>query len=358
QADPEASFFNEMSRQDPALQNKPSAVSDEFRSTETAHNDQDCQCKTDTSTKSDTRTDSSESETRLDRYADNDTVSDRRIQLDQEAVKPENETATAVTATSSAGDSSDHRLSGVASWYGRDFDGRPTASGDIFDSSKLTAAHKTLPLGSIALVRNLENNKEILVTINDRGPYVGDRVLDISEYGAELLGYKDQGLTPVQISVVRMGNGKSGVAKRGATYDFFGPESGYISQGSGAGDDPQANREIDALLTKNQNEAERYVAPAVKDPRKDQDQGKLIRPESQQQNLSVQIGIFADSRNALNLKRYLDSSLKWSEPIYVYRRGDQYVVKMGSFSERSAAEALKGRLILEGFQAFLSARPR
>jgi hypothetical protein len=74
-------------------------------------------------------------------------------------------------------------LQGRASWYGSDFQGSPTASGEPFDMNGLTAAHRSLPLGSRALVRNLENDRTVVVKINDRGPYHGNRVLDLS-YGA------------------------------------------------------------------------------------------------------------------------------------------------------------------------------
>lgn len=74
-------------------------------------------------------------------------------------------------------------FSGRASWYGSQFQGLPTASGEPFDMNGLTAAHRTLPLGSRALVRNLENDRAVVVKINDRGPYHRSRVIDLS-YGA------------------------------------------------------------------------------------------------------------------------------------------------------------------------------
>lgn len=72
---------------------------------------------------------------------------------------------------------------GEASWYGRDFHGRPTASGEIYDMHKLTAAHKTVRLGTYATVKNLKNGKKVTVKINDRGPFVKGRIIDLS-YGA------------------------------------------------------------------------------------------------------------------------------------------------------------------------------
>jgi rare lipoprotein A (peptidoglycan hydrolase) len=93
-------------------------------------------------------------------------------------------------------------LRGTASWYGPEFDGKKTASGEIFDQEKLTAAHKTLPLGSKAIVTNLKNGNSVEVEINDRGPYVGRRVIDVSYAAAKELGLLESGLAPVQIELL------------------------------------------------------------------------------------------------------------------------------------------------------------
>jgi rare lipoprotein A len=91
---------------------------------------------------------------------------------------------------------------GVASWYGPQHQGRRTANGERFDMRKLTAAHRSLPLDSKVRVTNLENGKSVEVKINDRGPYVGDRVIDLSERAARRLGMKEQGLATVRVEVV------------------------------------------------------------------------------------------------------------------------------------------------------------
>lgn len=88
---------------------------------------------------------------------------------------------------------------GIASWYGTDFHGRKTANGEIFDMNALTAAHKTLPLPSYAYVTNLENGRTILVRVNDRGPYVGDRLIDLSRASSNALGFMGQGLKHVRV---------------------------------------------------------------------------------------------------------------------------------------------------------------
>ena len=93
-------------------------------------------------------------------------------------------------------------IRGEASWYGPGFHGRKTASGKIFDQEKLTAAHKTLPLGTRAKVTNLQNGNTVEVEINDRGPYIGERVIDLSRAAADELGFIESGITLVQIELL------------------------------------------------------------------------------------------------------------------------------------------------------------
>ena len=91
---------------------------------------------------------------------------------------------------------------GTASYYGSDFQGKPTASGQIYSQNKLTAAHKTLPLGTVVKVTNTRNNKSVFVKINDRGPYVKGRIIDLSTKAAEILGYRSRGTTSVKVEIV------------------------------------------------------------------------------------------------------------------------------------------------------------
>lgn len=91
--------------------------------------------------------------------------------------------------------------SGIASWYGPGFHGRKTASGERFNQNHLTAAHKRLPLGTVATVTNLKNGKTVRVEINDRGPYVRGRIVDLSKAAAEQLGMRHSGTTPVRLEV-------------------------------------------------------------------------------------------------------------------------------------------------------------
>jgi len=91
---------------------------------------------------------------------------------------------------------------GIASWYGDPFHGRATANGEVYDMNALTAAHKTLPLPSTVRVTNLENGRTILLTVNDRGPFVNGRIIDVSRRGAQLLGFYAGGTAKVRVQVV------------------------------------------------------------------------------------------------------------------------------------------------------------
>jgi rare lipoprotein A len=96
----------------------------------------------------------------------------------------------------------DYDVVGMASWYGDAFHGRSTADGEIFDMNAVSGAHTTLPLPSIVEVTNLENGRKLRVRVNDRGPFVGDRVIDLSHEAARELGYERQGLTRVRVRYV------------------------------------------------------------------------------------------------------------------------------------------------------------
>lgn len=92
---------------------------------------------------------------------------------------------------------------GVASWYGKKFHGNPTASGEIYDMYQLTAAHKTLPLGTYAMVTNLENNRSVEVKINDRGPFVKGRIIDLSYAAARNIDMVEKGTARVKVVVLK-----------------------------------------------------------------------------------------------------------------------------------------------------------
>jgi len=118
------------------------------------------------------------------------------------ALSPRSEARLPASVTSPLAFSQAKLEFGLASWYGDECNGNPTASGELFDMKGFTAAHRELPLGTKIKVTNLYNSRSAVVRVNDRGPNIVGRVVDLSAATAQRLGFLRQGLTPVQIEVV------------------------------------------------------------------------------------------------------------------------------------------------------------
>lgn len=116
---------------------------------------------------------------------------------------------------------------GVASWYGRDFHGRKTANGETYDMYAMTAAHKILPMNTRIRVVNLENGKSAVFRVNDRGPFVGDRVVDLSYQGALSLGFAEKGIARVRLTALDAGPAASRTVKAALEQGEF-----YVQLGS------------------------------------------------------------------------------------------------------------------------------
>ncbi|MCK4837579.1 MAG: septal ring lytic transglycosylase RlpA family protein, partial [Desulfobulbaceae bacterium] len=125
---------------------------------------------------------------------------------------------------------------GLASWYGRDFHGRKTSNGETYNMHGTTAAHKTLPMNTFLLVKNLENGREMTVRVNDRGPFHKGRIIDMTQTGAEKLGFIGQGTAKVSITALgeaissRRGGGQE--TKRFKEHPDFRRGEFYIQIGS------------------------------------------------------------------------------------------------------------------------------
>ncbi len=121
---------------------------------------------------------------------------------------------------------------GVASWYGAQFQGRKTANGEVFDKEELTCAHRSLPFGTFLLVRNLDNGSSVVVRVNDRGPFVKDRVLDLSEAAARLVGMVATGTARVSLLALPP---EEALAWKGGS---LGGAAAGTDGGAGAADQP------------------------------------------------------------------------------------------------------------------------
>lgn len=133
---------------------------------------------------------------------------------------------------------------GISSWYGPDFDGKATSSGEIYDMHALTAAHKTLPMNTMVKVTNRDNGKSVVVRINDRGPFVGTRIIDLSNKAAHQIDMVKKGTANVKLEVVGFANQKA--ADRGSkttvkskpkevlSYEHYAIQIGSFSKIEGA----------------------------------------------------------------------------------------------------------------------------
>jgi rare lipoprotein A len=126
--------------------------------------------------------------------------------------------------------SSGFAQNGIASWYGPDFHGKLTSNGEVYNMNSLTAAHKTLPFNSIVLVTHRKSGKRVTVRINDRGPFVGDRIIDLSYGAAKKLGMVKTGTAPVDLRVIRgaRSNGPSNAAGASAKKGIYSVQVGVF----------------------------------------------------------------------------------------------------------------------------------
>ncbi len=111
-----------------------------------------------------------------------------------------------------------YRETGVAGWYGNELHGKKTAGGDVFDQHGLSAAHRTLPFGTVVRVTNFDNLKSVTVTINDRGPFIKSRIIDLSYGAAKELGFAAQGVAVVKIETLAAVQGPARYTVQAATY--------------------------------------------------------------------------------------------------------------------------------------------
>ncbi len=129
---------------------------------------------------------------------------------------------------------------GISSWYGDEFHGKPTANGDTFDKHSLTAAHNTLPLPSMVRVTNLENNKTIILMVNDRGPFAKGRVIDVSERAADILGYKEKGIAKVRVQFLKGQTNRLLAGIKGAPTDGEPLDEGELFSSLFKGDEAES----------------------------------------------------------------------------------------------------------------------
>jgi len=249
---------------------------------------------------------------------------------------------------------------GIASWYGPGFHGKLTANGEIFNKYELTAAHRTLQMPSIARVTNLENGRSIIVRINDRGPFAHDRIMDLSEKAAEILGMKTQGTARVRVDVLEKESRQVGSAakdgrstrgvemalNRGQSINddmplvIAKPVSKPITAQSyttaSAPDETPSGKMFDQILIKQAS-----AAPTRKPI--------VARPVVSNQNIFIQTGAFSNEDNAMTMKTALYNV---GEPVNIIKSVEGgapvYRVKIGPVESVAKAEDVVGLLSKQG----------
>lgn len=197
---------------------------------------------------------------------------------------------------------------GAASWYGREFHGKTTASGEKFDMNDLTAAHKSLPFGTVVEVKNFDNGKSVRLKINDRGPYRGNRIIDLSYGGAKEIGMLKSGEANVGIKILKQGKNQAA-----------------------SNEDP-----------------DRYIEPVA-------DEETYTRVKSGQQpdyseGIKLQAGAFYSRKNAENLKSKIEGMT--DRPVRVIQDGEFFKVRVEGLKDKREMGRLKNMLSEDSISSF------
>jgi rare lipoprotein A len=234
---------------------------------------------------------------------------------------------------------------GIASWYGADFHNQSTSNGEIFNKNELTAAHKTLPLPSLARVTNLDNGRSIVVRINDRGPFSGSRIIDMSQRAAQLLGFEAQGTAKVRVQVLADESKAIADAMRH-----------YAKPTELAEANPQAGAPVTTIseqplqITSAPVESEtlqpiRSTPETHRELLKTQPVPEVVQwPVTGTHNIFVQAGAFTVSDNAARLQQNMSSLSPTTVSTIVINGTKFYRVRLGPVSDVAHADALLSRV--------------
>jgi len=204
---------------------------------------------------------------------------------------------------------------GIASWYGRDFHGKHTANGETYDMHALSAAHKTLPLPTLVRVTNLDNGRSVIVRVNDRGPFVKERLIDLSYAAAQQLGYADRGTAHVRVQTLDMpAPNKKNILASTAT---FRPARRHDANHTSASGRPIGAASVSSLP------------------------GKMF----------IQLGAFSSKANAIRLQNKLKAHFPNTRATRISLAGKTlYRVRMGPFEDITNMEQTILSLQNKGFQ--------
>ncbi len=226
-----------------------------------------------------------------------------------------------------------YNKTGIASWYGPKFHGKLTANGEIYNQYALTAAHKTLPLPSAVKVTNLKNNKSIVLRINDRGPFVNERIIDLSSKAADILDLKKEGTGLVRVQILR-------------------EKSLYLEKLAKQGSFPEINdlkeTELPNIIIPNK------VAVKIKDTKNQKIFTKKINYNFKNLNkeykIYIKLASFSSKKNAEIMKK----KVSYIDKVKIYKiyklNKTLYQVKAGPFLSVEKVDQLHSLLLQKGMQ--------
>lgn len=210
---------------------------------------------------------------------------------------------------------------GTASWYGPNFHGHATATGETYDQEGLSAAHPTLPLNSLVQITNLQNGREAIVRINDRGPFVGDRLIDVSRRTADVLGFETTGTTRVHVRYL-------GPAPQAYREGEGSPAPEYVPASAPAPAEAPAFANVDGPVS---------LTPPPQDP--------VAAPEAPRQAavgaFAVQIGAFVDPAAAERVRAVLEQAGHVAVEPRDAAQGRLYRVRLTGFASRADADTAR-----------------
>ena len=237
---------------------------------------------------------------------------------------------------------------GIGSWYGDEFAGKLTANGEIFDPEKITAAHKTLPMPSVVRVTNLDNGKSLVLRVNDRGPFVAGRIIDLSRESARLLGFKEKGIAKVRVKILAEQSLRlEELAKKGAFPQIDGavetpmPEFNAVGTSTVTFAAKSNSGRSNYAAEDGQSAIELLAGNRI---------GEVMNVPPVQTSIWVQVGAFHSETNAVNVLNRIDK-VGSGQVSRVDRDGQVlHRVRLGPVSEVGAADKLLADVFELGFR--------
>ncbi len=224
---------------------------------------------------------------------------------------------------------------GIASWYGPGFHGKKTANGEIFNQNKISAAHRTLPMPSIVKVTNLDNGKVLeRVRINDRGPFAGNRIIDLSKKAAQELGFVNIGIAKVRVEILEDESREH--ALKNDINKSMNVESAKIKEIKKTSIKDISSEKNSSISNQNQIERKEQITK----------ENSILKDKS----LAIQVGAFTDHRNAKSLTQKLSDFKAYIERTFVDNKY-LYRVRIGPIEDLSLAETIKKKLFDLGYTA-------